>query len=227
MPPDPSEPERVAQAAADLGLKYVVVTSVTRDDLPDQGSGHFVDTVSAIRDLLPQAGIEVLTPDFQGARDAIARVVRSGPDVYNHNLETVKRLQPVWRPQASYDCSLSVLRTVKEIAPERVTKSGLMLGLGETGDEVMTAALDLRSAGCDILTLGQYLQPSPECCEAKDYVRPEIFSGWKHRLERMGFHQVIAGPYVRSSYHAFESFSGIQDRNKETKERVCYDGSNA
>lgn len=202
QPLDPTEPQRVAEAAADLGLTHVVVTSVTRDDLPDGGAAHFVATVEAIRRVLPNASIEVLTPDFGGAPDPIALVSRAAPDVLNHNLETVRRLQRSIRPQASYETSLEVLRRFRELSPAATTKSGLMLGLGETEDEVVEAMADLRSVGCDLLTLGQYLRPTPRHTPVNRYVHPDEFERLRVRAEAMGFVHCASGPFVRSSYDA-------------------------
>ena len=200
------EPERVARAARELGLHYIVVTSVARDDLRDEGAGHFARTIRALRREIRNAGVEVLTPDFHGRRELIETVLAAGPQVYNHNLETVERLQREVRPQANYERSLGVLRTAKAVNPSVLTKSGLMLGLGEERDEVMRAARDLRGAGCDILTLGQYLQPSPEFTEVKEYISPDVFRSLAEELKPLGFREVFAGPYVRSSYHAGETF---------------------
>lgn len=198
------EPERVASAAKELGLHYVVVTSVARDDLEDEGAGHFAKTILALKEGLPEAEIEVLTPDFHARKELIGEVVDAGPAVYNHNLESVRSLQRKIRPQASYERSLAVLETVKALNPDLLTKSGLMLGLGETEAEIYQAALDLRSAGCDILTIGQYLSPGRGYLEVEDYVRPERFEDWGRELKGLGFREVYAGPYVRSSYHAAE-----------------------
>lgn len=200
------EPVRVARAARELGLHYIVVTSVARDDLNDEGAGHFAQTIRALRHEIYDAQVEVLTPDFHGRRELIAEIVDAGPQVYNHNLETVKRLQRLVRPQASYERSLSVLRIVKESDPGILTKSGLMLGLGETLEELRGAAADLRKAGCDILTLGQYLAPGKDYLEVKEFVSPDVFTSLAAELKRLGFKDVFAGPYVRSSYHAGETF---------------------
>ncbi|WP_084666398.1 lipoyl synthase [Thermanaeromonas toyohensis] len=204
QPPDPDEPQRVALAAAKLGLKHVVVTSVTRDDLPDGGAGHFAATIQAIREHLPGAIIEVLTPDFQGKREALAKVLEAGPHIFNHNIETVPRLYPEVRPGANYQRSLEVLRRVKEMAPDIYTKSGLMVGLGEAREEVEQVMADLRKANCDILTIGQYLRPSPQHLEVKEYIPPEVFDYYGTRGREMGFLYVAAAPFVRSSYNAAE-----------------------
>jgi lipoic acid synthetase len=201
-PPDPDEPRRVAEAVVRLGLTYVVVTSVTRDDLPDGGAGHFAATVQAIRQALPDAAVELLIPDLRGSVSALGAVVASRPEVINHNVETVPRLYPRVRPRADYRRSLDVLRWIKRYAPHIVTKSGLMLGLGETVEEVLGVMYDLRRVGCDILTLGQYLQPTEEQLEVVRYVPPHEFAAYKARGIEMGFQAVAAGPLVRSSYRA-------------------------
>ncbi|HNX68530.1 MAG TPA: lipoyl synthase [Candidatus Omnitrophota bacterium] len=202
------EPERVAFAAKELGLKYVVITSVTRDDLADEGSGHYAETVGAVKREIPDSRVEVLTPDFHAREALIGRVVESAPDVFNHNLETVERLQAFVRPQADYQCSLKTLETAKRLAPERVTKSGLMLGLGETVPEILETGRHLLSVGVSILTLGQYLQPGPKNIEVQEYVSPEKFEDLARKLRAMGFDKVSSGAYVRSSYHAKETFAG-------------------
>ncbi|MCG0278176.1 MAG: lipoyl synthase [Thermanaeromonas sp.] len=204
QPPDPDEPRRVALAAAKLGLKHVVITSVTRDDLPDGGAGQFAATIKSIREHLPGAVIEVLTPDFQGRGEALAKVLEAGPHIFNHNIETVPRLYPEVRPGASYQRSLEVLKQVKEMAPGTYTKSGLMVGLGETTEEVEQVMNDLRKVNCDILTIGQYLRPSPQHLEVKEYIRPEVFDYYATRGRKMGFLYVAAAPFVRSSYNAAE-----------------------
>ena len=200
------EPERVAHAAKELALTYVVITSVARDDLRDEGAGHFAETIRAVKKLMPEAEIEVLTPDFHAKRELIQKVLAAGPGVYNHNLETVERLQKKVRPQADFSRSLAVIRTVKELNPKVKTKSGLMLGLGESAEEIRAAARALRSAGCDIMTLGQYLSPGKNFLPVEEYVSPEKFSEWALVLKALGFQEVFAGPYVRSSYHAQETF---------------------
>jgi len=204
------EAERVARAAEALGLRYVVVTSVARDDLPDEGAEHFYHVVSALRERIPGVEVEVLTPDFHGRPELIARVCEAGPAVYNHNLETVERLQRRVRPQAGYERSLEVLRLVRRFYPEICTKSGLMLGLGEREEEVLEAAEDLRDAGCEILTLGQYLPPSEGHLKVMEFIPPEVFERLADTFRQMGFRRVYAGPYVRSSYHAAETFYQVQ-----------------
>ena len=200
------EPERVARAAEALGLEYVVVTSVARDDLMDEGAEHFYRVVSALHERLPEAEVEVLTPDFHAREELIGRVCEAGPAVYNHNLETVERLQRLVRPQAGYERSLEVLRCARRLHPEICTKSGMMLGLGEREEEIFQAAEDLRSVGCEILTLGQYLSPSERHLRVVEFIPPEVFRRLADTIRQMGFRRVYAGPYVRSSYHAAETF---------------------
>ncbi|HBN76036.1 MAG TPA: lipoyl synthase [Planctomycetaceae bacterium] len=197
------EPERVAEAAARLGLKYVVITCVTRDDLPDGGAEHFYECVQAVR-AKTGADVEVLTSDFRGNRAAISRVVEARPDVFNHNVESVPRLYSRVRRNAIYQRSLDLLKQVKDEAPDMPTKSGLMLGLGETFDEVLDVAADLRAVGCDMLTMGQYLQPSADQLPVERYVPPEEFDELGEQCRKLGFSMVASGPFVRSSYHAGE-----------------------
>ncbi len=210
--PDPREPQRVAQAAYTLGLEYVVLTSVTRDDLPDGGAEHFAATISEIRQTLPQAHIEVLIPDFQGDAAALQTVVKARPDVLNHNLETVPRLYPTVRPQADYRRSLQLLRRAHDCAPDLPTKSGLMLGIGEEASELEAVLADLLSMECGMLTLGQYLQPSQQHLPVSEYVPPEAFARWRRKALAMGFSQVASGPLVRSSYHAKELYNTGSDK---------------
>ncbi len=197
------EPERVAEAAYRLGLRHVVITSVTRDDLPDGGADHFHRCVVAVR-RRTGAAVEVLTPDFLGDVAAIDRVLAAGPDVFNHNTETVPRLYKKVRGRADYQRSLDLLAHVKRLAPETVTKSGLMLGLGETADELFDVFADLRSVGCDVLTLGQYLAPTLKHIPVARFVPPAEFDALAAMARTLGFRQVVAGPFVRSSYHADE-----------------------
>jgi lipoic acid synthetase len=206
--PDPDEPARVAETAKRMGLTYVVVTSVTRDDLPDGGAGHFAITISEIRRRLPDARIEVLIPDFQGIAAALKTVLLARPDVLNHNMETAARLYPTVRPGADYQRSIELLRRAAQWQPVIPTKSGMMLGLGESADEVQHTLADLRNAGCRFLTLGQYLQPSREHLPVARFVPPEEFEQWKQSALQMGFAEVASGPFVRSSYHAKELFQG-------------------
>lgn len=202
------EPERVAEAAERLGLRYVVITSVTRDDLPDGGAEHFYRCVLAVRERTG-AQVEVLTPDFLGNRAAISRVIESRPDVFNHNTETVPRLYHRVRRNAEYQRTLNLLQQVKEEAPDMPTKSGLMLGLGETLDELLDVFADLRAVGCDMLTLGQYLQPTPDHLPVERYLPPEEFDEIGVIAKRLGFGMVASGPFVRSSYHAGEMAAEI------------------
>lgn len=204
MPLDAEEPEKVAHSVKVLGLQYVVLTSVARDDLPDQGASWFAKTIAAVRQENPQTQIEVLTPDFRGDRDCIETVVQAAPICFNHNLETVHRLQGPVRRGAKYERSLLVLKTVKELNPAISTKSGLMLGLGETESEILETLQDLRAVGCDRLTLGQYLRPSLEHLPVARYWTPAEFERLGVIAREMGFSQVRSGPLVRSSYHAGE-----------------------
>ena len=201
-------PERLAEACFRLGLKHVVVTSVTRDDLPDQGADHFRRCVIAVRNRT-NAVIEVLTPDFDGRTDALDIVLKSEPEVFNHNLETVARLQQRVRRKSRYSVSLGVLEYVKKQKPLMLTKSGLMLGLGETTEEVIECMADLRSIGCDLITLGQYLQPSPEHLPVERYVPPAEFDALGEIARSLGFRDVASAPFVRSSYHADRMASSI------------------
>ena len=224
---DTDEPRRVAEAAARLKLHHVVVTSVTRDDLPDGGAGHFAATIQALRDQLKEATVEVLTPDFNGVETDIATVLQAGPDVFNHNLETVRRLQHSIRPAARYERSLAVLafaarsevrsqpalRSFSEgwrsgVRNQMAVKSGLMVGLGETDDEVVEAMADLRQAGVELLTIGQYLAPSDRHASVVRFVPPAQFDEYARRGMEMGFRNVASGPMVRSSYMAERQFHG-------------------
>src|SRR6516164_9778207 len=202
------EPERVAEAAARLGLRHVVLTSVTRDDLPDGGADHFYRCILAVR-ARTGAAVEVLTPDFLGDPVAIDRVLAARPEVYNHNLETVPRLYRKVRGRADYRRSLDLLGRVKRLAPEVATKSGLMLGLGETADELFEVFADLRSVGCDVLTLGQYLAPTLKHIPVARFVPPAEFDRLAALAQTLGFSQVVAGPFVRSSYHADEMVTSV------------------
>lgn len=202
LPLDTGEPERVAESAIALGLKHIVITAVNRDDLEDGGASHFAETVLKIRKGLPECKIELLVPDFKAKRDSLEIVFRSEPDVFNHNLETVERLFPEVAPQKRYERSLEVLK----IASERgfLTKSGLILGMGESIEEVKECMRDLVSAGVSLLTLGQYLQPTPTHLAVKEYVLPEVFQELRIYGKSIGFKGVFSGPLVRSSYHADE-----------------------
>lgn len=206
-PLEADEPERVAEAAHRLGLKHVVLTSVTRDDLPDGGAGHFARCVLAVR-ARTGAAVEVLTPDFQGDSDAVERVLEARPEVYNHNMETVPRFYKKVRGRADYRRSLDLLAHVKHCVPETVTKSGLMLGLGETTEELLEVLADLRAANCDTLTLGQYLAPTLKHVPVARFVPPGEFDALAVLARALGFAHVASGPFVRSSYHADEMVHG-------------------
>ena len=199
---DPNEPANVGRMAASLNLRYVVITSVNRDDLDDGGSAHFAETVRQVRAALPKARIEVLTPDFMGDRDAVARVLDAGPDVFNHNMETVQRLYKRVRPQADYARSLDVLAFARRCRPDILTKSGLMVGLGERPTEVEQLLRDLAANGVAIATIGQYLQPTRRNLPVAEYVTPAQFDAYRDYGLSIGFRMVFSGPFVRSSYMA-------------------------
>jgi lipoic acid synthetase len=201
---DTAEPAQVARMAADMKLRYVVITSVNRDDLPDGGSRHFAETVREVRKALPEARVEVLTPDFCGDMEAVARVLDAGPDVFNHNMETVARLYARVRPQADYRQSLAVLAFARRHWPDVLTKSGFMVGLGENDAEVRTLLADLRESGTDVATIGQYLQPTRRHLPVTEYVSPEQFEAYRACGLGLGFKMVFSGPLVRSSYMADE-----------------------
>jgi lipoic acid synthetase len=203
QPPDPAEPRKVAEAARRLDLAHVVITSVTRDDLPDGGASHFAAAVAAVRRQLPAAAIELLIPDFQKALSSLETVAHSGPDIIGHNIETVPRLYSL-RAGADYRRSLAVLSGLKKLAPRILTKSALLLGLGETNEEIREVLGELQGTGCDLLALGQYLRPSMENTAVARYIPPEEFEGLRSAALQMGFKHVEAGPYVRSSYRASE-----------------------
>jgi len=207
---DPHEPENVGAAVATLGLKHVVITSVDRDDLDDGGAQHFADTIRAIRAQSPTTTIEVLTPDFLRKEGAVEIVVAARPDVFNHNMETVPRLYPSIRPGARYFHSLAVLHKVKTLDPSIFTKSGIMVGLGETDEEVGQLMDDLRSAEVDFMTIGQYLQPTPKHAEVVRFVTPDIFSQYSKTGRAKGFLLISATPLTRSSYHADQDFANLQ-----------------
>ena len=209
-PPDETEPERVAQAVKKMGIHYVVITFVTRDDLPDGGAFLFAKTIRAIRALSPKIKIEVLIPDFKGDLNSLETVLNECPEVLNHNIETISRLYSEVRPQATYQRSLDLLRRSKEDYPSIPTKSGFMLGLGETQEEVLELLRDLRGVGCDFLTIGQYLQPHQDRLSVVRFVPPEEFEEYKKIGEGMGFKSVASGPFVRSSLHAAEMFKTIE-----------------
>ncbi|MGM0451757.1 MAG: lipoyl synthase [Thermodesulfobacteriota bacterium] len=198
------EPQRVAEAVAAMGLDHAVVTSVTRDDLPDGGAAHFAKTIEHIRGRCPDTTTEVLIPDFKGSREALKRVVDAGPGIIGHNMETVRRLYPEVRPEADYAESLTLFCAVHAMAPDQLTKSGIMVGLGESLSEVYETIQEIRAADVDILTIGQYLQPGPENIEVFEYVLPETFAHLKDFAEALGFAWVESGPLVRSSYRAAE-----------------------
>jgi len=204
---DRSEPERVAEAVARMKLEYVVLTSVTRDDLEDGGAGHFALTVQKIRERHPTARIEVLIPDFAGDKGALTILLECTPDVVGHNLETVPRLYRTVRPGADYERSLKVLRTVKRLDGDTVTKSGLMVGLGEQEEEVRSVMRDLRDVGCDLLVIGQYLQPTPEHLPVVEYIFPEQFQRFEEHTLRLGFKGSLCRPLARSSYQAEEMYA--------------------
>ena len=201
---DPGEPRRVAEAARKMSLSHIVVTSVNRDDLPDGGAQHFAETVHAIKHLNPDCTIEVLTPDFQGNESAVATVAESPIEIFNHNTESVPRLYKRVRPGAKYERSLRVLEKAKAVRANLKTKTGIMLGLGETYEELLTVFGDLRAVECDILTLGQYLQPSKEQLLVERYVHPDEFKALREEALSLGFRHVESGPLVRSSYHAWK-----------------------
>lgn len=200
--PDPKEPRHVAETARRMGLRHVVVTSVTRDDLPDGGAQHFAETISALRETLPQAAVEVLTPDFRGNAPSVRTVVEARPDYFNHNVETVPRLYDYVRPGSRFERSVGVLATARQIDETVVTKSGFMLGLGERREEVLDVMHALRDAGVEILTIGQYLQPKREKLDVVEYVHPSVFDEYRVLGESLGFGAVFSGPFVRSSYMA-------------------------
>jgi lipoic acid synthetase len=203
-PPDADEPSRVAEAVERMGLRHVVVTMVTRDDLPDGGAAHVAAAVAALRDRVPDAAVEVLVSDLGGDEAAIDTVAHARPDVFNHNVETVPRLYAAVRPQAVYARSLRVLARAKDVEPDVLTKSGLIVGLGEAPDEVEDVMRDLRAAGVDIVTVGQYLRPSAAHLEVAEFVAPETFERYAATARALGFAGVASAPFVRSSYHAGE-----------------------
>ncbi len=213
---DLEEPNKVAYAVSKMGLDYVVLTSVDRDDLPDEGSSHFAKTVRIMKELVPNLIVEVLTPDFRGNETFVSYIVDAGPDVFAHNVETVERLQATVRdPRANYAQSLRVLEFVKEYNSERYTKTSVMLGLGETDVEVRQTLRDLRGVGCDVVTFGQYLQPQARHLQVVEFVKPEKFKEWQVEAESMGFLYVASGPLVRSSYRAGEFFmKGVIEKRR-------------
>lgn len=221
LPPvDPFEPEKVAHSISQMNLHYVVITSVDRDDMADQGSDHFARTVKTVKKLDPNLIVEILTPDFRGDENLIRHLALAYPDVFAHNVETVERLTPKVRdPRAGYKQSLRVLEFVKEVDPKIFTKTSLMLGLGETDEEVLQTLKDLRAINCDVVTFGQYLQPTPKHLKVIEFITPEKFQWWQKTAEDMGFLYVASGPLVRSSYRAGEFFmKGIIEKNKKNNE---------
>ncbi len=213
--PDPHEPANIGKACKELGLKHVVVTSVTRDDLPDGGAEHFALTVYEIRKQNPLSSIELLIPDLNGDWDSLKIITDSKPDVLNHNIETVPSLYTKVRPQADYKRSLELLAKVKVLDSRILTKSGIMVGLGEKDEEVYEVMDDLRRSGCDILTIGQYLQPSEQHIQLEEYIHPEKFEAYRMVAERKGFKHVSSGPFVRSSYNAALSLDQMSDPKAE------------
>jgi lipoic acid synthetase len=201
-PPDTNEPQHVAEAAKKLGLKYIVVTSVTRDDMPDGGAGHFANTINALRSAVPAVKIETLIPDLNGNEEHLKIIVDAKPDVLSHNIEMVPRLYGDLRPRSSYQTSINVLKTVKRIDKDTVVKSGFMLGLGEKESEILDLMKELRSAACDIITIGQYIAPSQEHAKVVEYIRPEKFDEYRDFGLSIGIKKMVSGPFVRSSYIA-------------------------
>lgn len=202
-PLDLNEPKHVAEAVKDLGLKYSVITSVTRDDLPDGGAKHFADCIYEIRKISPEVKIEILTPDFKGDKSSLDIIVQAEPDVFNHNIETVRAVFKTARPQGNYDCSLEVLKYIKDTS-DILTKSGLMIGLGETFEQIEETLVDLKNVGCDIVTIGQYIQPSKEHLTVSKYYTPEEYEQLKALAEKIGIKHHQIGPLARSSYRAAE-----------------------
>lgn len=202
-PLDLNEPFHVAEAVKDLGLKYAVITSVTRDDLPDGGAEHFANCIYEIRKISPDVKIEILTPDFKGDKDSLNTIIKAHPNVFNHNIETVRNVFKTARPQGDYDCSLEVLKYIKDNS-DIITKSGLMIGLGETFEDIEQTLIDLKNTGCDILTIGQYIQPSKAHLEVYKYYNPEEYENLKQLAKKVGIKYYQIGPLVRSSYRASE-----------------------
>ena len=211
LPVDSTEPSRVAEAVKRLNLKYVVITSVTRDDLTDGGAEQFAKTISTIKEKIADSKVEVLVPDFQGSQKSLKTVLSAKPDVFNHNVETIKKFYPKVRPQANYKCSLAVLKFAKGAG--FITKSGIMLGLGEKKEGVVKVMEDLRNVNCNLLTIGQYLKPNKKCLEVERFVPPIEFAEYQEIGEKLGFASVMAGPFVRSSYQA-EKMEKIYEQGK-------------
>jgi len=212
LPVDKDEPIRVARAVENLRLKHVVITSVTRDDLEDGGAFIFASTISEIKKINPPPTIEVLIPDFQGSIQALGKVIDAHPEIIAHNVETVPRLYPQVRPQADYRRSLNIIKMVKDKQPDIYTKSGLMVGLGETKEEVLGLMDDLKGSGCDIITIGQYLRPSSKHLEVKEFIKPEVFEYYKNEALKKGFKHAASSPFVRSSYNSEEFFLTLTKR---------------
>ena len=214
--PDPlelDEPRRLAVATAEMGLNHVVITAVARDDLPDEGAGHFAECVRQVRERASDTTVEVLPADFHARRECIAELVAARPDIYNHNIETVERLSPVVRPQAKYKRSMRVLEIIKELSPAMPTKSGVMVGLGESFEELVATFRDLQAVGCNILTVGQYLQPTrTDHATVEKFYTPTEFDALADAARNVGFKHVASGPFVRSSYNAGEVFAALRDR---------------
>lgn len=202
-PLDINEPLHIAEAVKDLGLKYSVITSVTRDDIPDGGAEHFANCIYKIRELTPDVKIEILTPDFKGSKDSLDKIIKASPDVFNHNIETVRKVFKTARPQGNYDTSLEVLKYIKENS-NLLTKSGLMIGLGETLDDIEETLTDLKNVDCDILTIGQYIQPSKQHLEVKKFYTEDEYENLRNLAQKIGFKHYQIGPLVRSSYRAAE-----------------------
>jgi len=209
-PVDDREPFHVANAVKEMGLEHVVITSVTRDDLPDGGAGHFARTIEAVRTTSPDITIEVLIPDFKGSMEALTTVMEASPDILNHNVETVPGLYDLVRPMADFDRSIELLTRAKQIKNTVYTKSGFMVGLGETREQVSALLMRLQQAGCDMVTIGQYLQPSALHYKVREYVHPDVFLQYKEEAIRIGIPCAVSGPLVRSSYHAKEDYMRLQ-----------------
>ena len=212
-PVDPMEPENIATAARQLGLRHTVITSVTRDDLPDGGAAHFAECIRALKERMPDSTVEVLIPDFRGSLAALQTVMDARPEIINHNIETVPRLYPAVRPMAKYERSLELLERVKRQGGGIYSKTGIMVGLGETEDEVLSAMDDLIAVGCDILTIGQYLQPSREHIAVAEFIHPDQFEKYRRIGLEKGFKYVASGPFVRSSYNAIEGMEEMIKRS--------------
>ncbi len=209
---DQQEPQKVASAVQQMQIKHVVITSVSRDDLPDGGAGHFADVINAIKNTSPEVSVEVLIPDFIGDIESLKTVVKAAPQIINHNIETVPSLYQTVRSMAVYDRSLKVLKRIKDFDPKIYTKSGIMLGLGEAKREVLEVLKDLLEVGCDFITIGQYLRPSLMHHEVKQYIHPDVFNDYGNIAREMGFKYVVSGPLVRSSYHAQDFLIGAEEK---------------